>query len=186
MTFRQFAAFAAVARHLNVTKAANILHISQPSLSKHLKALEENFRVHLFTRHAKGIKLTNDGHEFFRDIEPILNQLEKINQRYFDGSAQKQSAPLKVGGTYGPASRILPSLLAVFKKTHPKVDVVLRANSGRIIHQRILDGDLEIAVCSRAPSPSSMLYSEPCIPMRLVAFAAKNDPISRKKQLTLG
>jgi DNA-binding transcriptional LysR family regulator len=90
-----------------------------------------------------------------------------------------------VGGTYGPASRILPSLLTVFKKNHPQVDVTLRANSGGIIHQQILHGDLEIGVCSRAPSPSSMLYSEPYIPMKLVAFVTKSHPVAKKKELTL-
>jgi DNA-binding transcriptional LysR family regulator len=185
MTFTQFTAFAAVAKHLNVTKAANMLHVSQPSLSKHLKALEENFSLRLFTRHPKGIRLTDEGYEFFHDIEPILAQLEKINQRYRSGTASKHSGPLKVGGTYGPASRILPSLLTEFKKSYPKVDVTLRANSGGIIHQKILQADLEIAVCSRAPAPSSMLYSEPYLPMKLVAFVARNDPSARKKELTL-
>src|SRR5215813_2895429 len=170
MTFTQFTAFAAVARHLNVTKAANMLHVSQPSLSKHLKALEENFKLRLFTRHAKGIAVTDEGYEFFKEIEPILAQLDKINQRYLNKITQKQSGPLKVGGTYGPASRILPSLLAVFRKTHPNVEVNLRSNSGSILRQKILHGDLEIAVCARAPSPSSMLYSEPFVPMKLVGF----------------
>ena len=116
MTFTQFTAFAAVAKHLNVTKAASMLHVSQPSLSKHLKALEENFKLRLFTRHAKGIKLTDEGYEFFQDIEPILTQLEKINQRYLNGHAQKHNGPLKVGGTYGPASRMLPTVLAPSKR----------------------------------------------------------------------
>src|SRR5215475_14371384 len=185
MTFTQFTAFAAVAKHLNVTKAANMLHVSQPSLSKHLKALEDRFNLRLFTRHPKGIMLTAEGYEFSKDIEPILAQLEKINQRYLNGFAQKQSGPLKVGGTYGPASRILPSLLTLFKKNHPQVDVTLRANSDGIIQQQILHGDLEIGVCSRAPSPSSMLYSEPYMPLKLVAFAAKSHPVAKKKELTL-
>lgn len=90
-----------------------------------------------------------------------------------------------MGETYCPASRILPSLLTVFKKTHPKVDVTLGANSDGIIHQQILHGDLEIGVCSRAPSPSSMLYSEPYIPLMLVAFAAKSHPVAKRKELTL-
>src|SRR5262249_25663166 len=177
MTFTQFTAFAAVARHLNVTKAANNLHVSQPSLSKHLKALEGRFNLRLFTRHAKGIRLTDEGYEFFQDIEPILAQLEKINHRYVNGSVQKQSGSLKVGGTYGPASRILPSLLPVFRKAHPNVEVNLRSNSGSILCQKILHGDLEIAVCARAPSPSSMLYSELFVPMKLVSFVTKRDPI---------
>jgi DNA-binding transcriptional LysR family regulator len=185
MTFTQFTAFAAVAKHLNVTKAANVLHVSQPSLSKHLKALEENFKIRLFTRHPKGITLTDDSSEFFRDIEPILAQLDRINHRYLNGSTGKINSRLKVGGTYGPASRILPSLLTVFKNNHPEVDVTLRANSGGIIHQQILHGDLEIGVCSRAPSASLMLYSEPYAPMKLVAFAAKSHPAAKKKELTL-
>jgi LysR family transcriptional regulator, transcriptional activator of the cysJI operon len=185
MSFTQFTAFAAVAKHLNVTTAANMLHVSQPSLSKHLKALEESFKLRLFTRHAKGITLTDDGYEFFKDIEPILTQLDRINHRYLNGSTRKINNLLKVGGTYGPTSRILPSLLAAFKNSHPNVDVTLRTNSGGIIHQKILHGDLEIAVCSRAPAATSMLYSESYVPMKLVAFAAKCHPAAKKKELTL-
>jgi len=184
MTFTQFTAFAAVAKHLNVTKAANILHVSQPSLSKHLKALEANFKLRLFTRHAKGIKLTDEGYEFFRDIEPILAQLEKINQRYRNGSAEKINGPLRVGGTYGPSSRILPSLLTVFKKNHPKVDVSLRANSNSVIHNLILNGTLELGVCSRTPRFPE-LFSEPYVSLKMVAFAATNDPLAKRKELSL-
>jgi len=57
MTFTQFTAFAAVVKHRNVTKAANMLHVSQPSLSKHLKALEENFRLRLSRDMRRGSNL---------------------------------------------------------------------------------------------------------------------------------
>ena len=83
-------------------------------------------------------------------------------------------------GVANPPPLYLPS-----SKTHLQVDVTLRANSGGIIHQQILHGDLEIGVCSMAPSPSSMLYSEPYIPLKLVAFAAKNHPVAKKKELAL-
>src|SRR5215471_18465799 len=108
MTFRQFTVFAEVAKQLNITKAAQALRMSQPSLSKHLKCLEEDYKIKLFTRYAKGIRLTNEGQEFVRNIEPILAQLEKINQRYRFRSAELTTPPFKVGGTYGPASGILP------------------------------------------------------------------------------
>jgi DNA-binding transcriptional LysR family regulator len=184
MTFAQFTAFAAVAKHLNVTKAANILHVSQPSLSKHLKALEENFKLCLFTRHAKGIKLTDEGQEFFKDIEPILVLLDKINHRYLNGSAKKPSGPLRVGGTYGPASRILPSLLGVFRNNHPEVNVTLRSNSNSVIHNLILNGTLELGVCSRTPRFPE-LFSEPYVSLKMVAFAATNDPLAKRKELSL-
>ena len=184
MTFRQFTAFAEVAKQLNITKAAQALRMSQPSMSKHLKTLEEDYKIKLFTRYAKGIKLTDQGREFIRDIEPILAQLQKVNQRYLSGVAEKKHEQLKIGGTYGPSSRILPSLLSSFKKRYPHIDVVLRSNSNAIIHHLVLSGELEIAITSRKPN-SFLLYAEPYVPLRRVAFVARNTPLARKNTLNL-
>src|SRR5205823_12604552 len=123
MTFRQFTALATVAKHGNITKAAQAMRISQPSLSKQLKALEEDYRIRLFSRNGKGIQLTEDGAEFLMRIDPILAQLKNIEARYLNGSRVQEASPLRVGGTYGPSSNILPSLLAVYKKSHPDVAV---------------------------------------------------------------
>ena len=184
MTFRQFAAFAEVAKQLNITKAAQALRMIQPSLSKHLKTLEEDYKIKLFTRYAKGIRLTDQGREFIRDIEPILAQLQKVNQRYLNGIAEKKLERLKIGGTYGPSSRILPSLLSSFKKNYPHLDVILRSNSNAIINNLILTGELEIAITSRKPS-SFLLYAEPYVPLRRVAFVARSSPLARKNTLNL-
>ena len=129
MTFRQFTALAEVAKHMNITKAAQALRISQPSLSKHLKALEEDYRIRLFSRNGKGIQLTADGTEFLLQIDPILTQLKNIQERYLNNSKEKEVAPLRVGGTYVLSSSIFPSLLPTFRKRHPNVEVVLRSNA---------------------------------------------------------
>jgi len=184
MTYRQFTAFATIAKHMNITRAAQALHISQPSLSKHLKLLEEDYRIRLFSRNGKGIQLTRDGTEFLTQIDPILAQLKNIEARYLNVSREQQAGPLRVGGTYGPSSNILPSLLAVYRKNHPKVDIILRSNSNGVIHNLVLNGELEIAVCS-GPAPSTVLQSEPYLTLKLVAFAAKNDPVVKKKELNL-
>jgi len=184
MTFRQFTALATVAKHGNITKAAQAMRISQPSLSKQLKALEEDYRIRLFSRNGKGIQLTEDGAEFLMRIDPILAQLKNIEARYLNGSRVQEASPLRVGGTYGPSSNILPSLLAVYKKSHPDVAVTLRSNSNGVIHNLVLNGELEVAVCSRA-APSGDLHAEPYVTLKLVAFAAKNDPVVKKKELNL-
>jgi len=181
MTFRQFTALATVAKHGNITKAAQAMRISQPSLSKQLKALEEDYRIRLFSRNGKGIQLTEDGAEFLMRIDPILAQLKNIETRYLNGSRVQEASPLRVGGTYGPSSNILPSLLAVYKKSHPDVAVTLRSNSNGVIHNLILNGELEVAVCSRPPQ-SGDLHAEPYVTLKLVAFAAQSDPIAKKKE----
>src|SRR5437773_8546776 len=151
MTFRQFTALAEVAKHMNITKAAQTLHTSQPSLSKHLKMLEEDYRIRLFSRNGKGIQLTEDGAEFLMRIDPILAQLKDIEARYLNGSKEPQTSPLRVGGTHVLSSTILPSLVAVFKKDHPKVEVVLRTNATSALERLILRGELEIGLTSILP-----------------------------------
>jgi DNA-binding transcriptional LysR family regulator len=184
MSLRQFTAFATVASHLNITKAAQALRMSQPSLSKLLKGLEENYKVTLFTRTGKGIELTDEGVEFLKHIEPILTQLQTIEARFSNNSKSQQATPLRVGGTYGLSSSILSSLLAVFKKRFLEVEVVLRTNTAGILEQMILKGQLDIALTSILPR-SPELTAEFCVPLRLVAFAAMGYPIAQEKKLSL-
>jgi DNA-binding transcriptional LysR family regulator len=184
MTLRQFTAFAAVASHLNITKAAQALRMSQPSLSKLLKGLKEDYKVALFTRTGKGIELTEEDVEFLKQIEPVLAQLQVIEGRCSNNSHSQQATPLRVGGTYALSSSILSSLLAIFKKRYPDVEVVLRSNAAVMLEQMILKGHLEIALTSVAPR-SPELTAEFCVPLKLVAFAAKGHPVAHEKQLTL-
>lgn len=82
MTLCQLKAFAAVARHLNETKASHELHVSQSSISQQLKLLEEECGVKLFKKIGRGVKLTEDGRLFLTDIEPVLPQLRKLQEKY--------------------------------------------------------------------------------------------------------
>jgi DNA-binding transcriptional LysR family regulator len=150
MSLRQFTAFATVASHLNVTKAAQALRMSQPSLSKLLKGLEENYKISLFTRTGKGIELTDEGVDFLKHIEPILAQLQTLEKRFSNNSESKQATPLRVGGTYGLSSSILSSLLAIFKKRYADVEVILRSNPAGILEPMIGKGMLLwLDSCSR-------------------------------------
>ena len=179
MTFRQLMAFAAVARHLNITRAAKELRTSQPGLSKQLKTLQDHYDVRLFTRTGKRIELTEDGRELLNYIDPILIQLEKIEARFSRDYKKTTPAELILGGTYEVSATILPSLIAVFKKEFPNVYVTLRSNTVTILERMLLNGEIEIALSSIAPR-SPELSVETCVPLNLVAFAAKKYPIAAR------
>jgi DNA-binding transcriptional LysR family regulator len=184
MFFRQLIAFATVAKHLNTSKAAQELRTSQPSLSRHIKLLEESYKTQLFARHSKGMELTEEGTEFLTHINPLMKQLEKINERFVKAAAAKTSGVLRIGGTYGPSSGILPSLVADFKKTHPNVRVTLRSHSASVIDKMLVQGSLELAVISTKPQSDEFL-AEIFLPQKLVAFVAAADPLAKKGRLTL-
>ena len=158
--------------------------MSQPSLSKLLKGLEDNYKVTLFIRTGKGIELTDDGVDFLKHIEPILAQVQTLEKRFSNNSESRRATLLRVGGTYGLSSGILSSLLALFKTRYPKVDVVLRSNPAGTLEQMILKGQLDIVLTSILPR-STELMAEFCVPLKLVAFAAKGYPIALEKQLSL-
>jgi DNA-binding transcriptional LysR family regulator len=182
MTFRQLMAFAAVARHMNITKAAKEMRTSQPGLSKQLKTLQDDYGVRLFRRNGRRIELTEDGFELLNYIGPILTQLEKIDQRFLKPLKKRKSTELVLGGTYEVSSTILPSLIALFKKRYPSVQIVLRSNTIRILEQMMLKGDLELALTS-IPPRSPALSVESCVPLKLIAFAAKDYPITKETEL---
>src|SRR4051812_41145633 len=82
MTLHQLKIFAAAAKHLNMTRASQELHISQSCISQQLKLLEEECKIKLYNKIGRGIKLTEKGQLLLIDIEPILNQIKKIKEKY--------------------------------------------------------------------------------------------------------
>ena len=74
MTLHQLEIFLAVAKHLNVTRAADDMHINQPSVSQQLKLLEENCGVKLYKMMGRKIELTEKGRLFLNEATAILNR----------------------------------------------------------------------------------------------------------------
>src|SRR5262245_48507692 len=110
MTLGQIKTFVAAAKHLNLTKASEEIRMSQPSISKQLKNLEEEFKVTLYRRVRNGIELTEEGKKFLSSAELLLMQLAMMNRRW---SANSKTETLTVGGSHGPSAVLLPSLLVL-------------------------------------------------------------------------
>ena len=172
MTFRQFSAFAAVTRHMNITKAALELRTSQPSVSKHLKQLEDSYKVKLLNRNGKTIELTPEGTEFLQYVEAILDQLQQLETRFLKHSSRKTREALKVGGTHALSATVLPFLLKTFNKHFPNIEVVLRSRPSVMLENIVVKGALDLALTS-APPRNPELSSEPCMTLKVIAFAAK-------------
>jgi len=184
MTIKQFIIFSAVARHLNITRASQELHISQPSVSQHLKLLEEDYNVKLFTKSKRGIVLTESGNLFLTKLMPILAQLDALKRAFANASLESQVDSLVIGGTYGPSALLLPSLTGVFKRSYPRVELELRSANRPYMERLVLSSEVDIALITGRPR-SSNLVVEPCRKEKLVAFVARNHPLASKRELSL-
>ena len=176
--------FGFVAKHLNLRKAAEELHVSEPSISQQLRLLGEDFGVKLHNKTSTGVALTEEGRIFLKDAETILLRVERLREKFRKRNTETETGSLTVGGTHGPSATLLPSALVAFKKKHPKVQIRLVTGSSRSIQRKVLAGEIEIAVISNVKPPPHFT-SEPYGTMKSVLFAAADHPIAKKKELSL-
>ena len=124
MDFRQLTYFIAIAEERHVGRAAERLHLSQPPLTRHIKALEAELGLQLFKRTPKGMVLTDAGETFMKDAQAVLGMMGSAVDRA-RRSGQGQRGQLDIG-LYGSATfGAVPKLLHRFKAEYPDVDLNL-------------------------------------------------------------
>jgi DNA-binding transcriptional LysR family regulator len=174
MTLHQLKIFEVVANHLNLRAAAEELHIVQPSVSKQLRTLEEEFGAKFHRKVGRNIELTNTGRRFLKDIQTLLRHAEEL-KRNFANHSSNGSALLSVGGSYSPSATFLPSVLATFTRQHPDVQLSLKTDTKHAVEQMILSDEVDIAAVNNPPqSPDIVMELFRC--ERLLAFVPANSP----------
>ncbi len=179
MTLHQLKIFESVARHLNVTRASQELHMSQPGVSQQLKLLEQHYEARFVVRVGRGVELTDQGHAFLDAIRSILAQAEKI-ESVFKVKSKEKTSFLTVGGSRSHTVTVLPEILKTFKQNHPWVQFVLESNDSSTMERHILNAAVEIALINH-PSYSDQIAYEPYKEMEIVAFALAKSPFIGKK-----
>lgn len=139
MDINQLRSLVTIGRCGTVARAAELLHLSQPAISAHIKLLEEELRVRLFERHAKGMKLTSTGEAVFRHAKNVLHSVEAIKDEVntIIGDA---TGELVIGTVNDPAFLRLPAFLRQMRVAAPHVTISLvQATSGDVL-KNIADG----------------------------------------------
>ena len=138
MTLNQLKVFEAVSRYLNITRASAALHVSEPSVFQQVKSLEGACGVKLYRKTGRGIELTREGLLFQTDVREILLRIARLGRKSDFLPSLRRTGLLVVGSTSGPSVSLLPSLAAVFKKSHPFVHVTLRTDRSPVIESLVL------------------------------------------------
>jgi DNA-binding transcriptional LysR family regulator len=184
MTLNQFSSFAAVAKHLNMTKASAELRVSQPSLSLQLKQLEDHHGAKLYRRLSKGIEVTEAGQLFLRKIMPILEQVAKLENTVKPPKAGATQELLRAGGTFSACAVLLPALLARLQQRYPRAEFECRTKTSDQLERLVINSAMDVAVIAR-PVASRELVSEPLRAERVVMFVPADHPLAQKKNLKL-
>ena len=125
MELRQIKSFLSVAKTLNFSRTAEIIHLSQPALSLQIRALEDELGARLFDRNRRKTTLTAAGHVFHDEIAGIISQLDGAIHRT-RLAADGKLGLIRIGFISTAGNEIVPKVVRSFRKTHPNVQFSLR------------------------------------------------------------
>jgi DNA-binding transcriptional LysR family regulator len=144
-TLQQLRIIKAVATETSFTRAAEILFISQPSLSKQLKILENRVGILLINRDKNKISLTEAGQLFLQYAERILALCEE-SCRALNDLQNGDRGNLTVGASQTIGTYLMPRVLALFAQNYPQINLKVQVDSTRVIAKNVVDRDIDIAV----------------------------------------
>lgn len=184
-TLQQLRILKAIATEKNFTKAAEILYLSQPSLSKQIKTLEKNLDVLLINRENNKISLTENGKVFLEYSERILGLCEESCRALID-LKNGERGNLTVGASQTIGTYLMPRVLALFAQNYPQIDLKVQVNSTQIIAQNVISREIDIAVVG-GEIPNELkknLTVENFVEDEFSLIVSKSHPFAIKKIIT--
>lgn len=145
MELRVMEYFLTVAREENITRAAELLHITQPTLSRQLMELEEELGVQLFERGKRRTVLTEAGMRFRRRAEQ-MTELAALTRQEFGGPDAELSGVITIGSAETAAAQVFPEVMKQFCPQHPKVHFEFLSGNAEQIMERLERGLVDIAL----------------------------------------
>ena len=182
LTLRQLKVFESVARHLNFTRAAEEMHLTQPAVSMQIKQLEENIDLPLFEQIGKRIYLTEAGREMFHYSRVIGQQLAEA-ETVFDALKGVERGRLEVA-VASTANYFAPRILAAFSAQHKAVTISLDVTNREGLLNDLETNDKDLVIMGRPP-PEMDLAAEPFMDNPLVIIAPPDHPLVRREHIPL-
>ncbi|MBM6833778.1 selenium metabolism-associated LysR family transcriptional regulator [Megamonas hypermegale] len=142
MELRQLQSLMAVVEYKSFSKAAEKLFISQPTISTHIRMLEEELNFRLIIRTTKSIEVTMHGRELYECAHQIFSLKDNLVQRW----AEENKKIIRVGASTIPADYILPEVLPVFRKHEPDIKFYIHQNDSQNIISGLLNGNFSLGM----------------------------------------
>ncbi len=150
MEIRTLRYFLAVAREENMTRAADILHVTQPTLSKQLKSLEDELGKKLFIRHSFSIALTEEGVLLRDRAEDLISMADKIEQEFLSLD-DITGGDIYFGLAESYQIRYLAREIRDFRKIYPDLRYHITSGDTEQVTEKLDKGLLDFAVICEAP-----------------------------------
>jgi DNA-binding transcriptional LysR family regulator len=174
-----------LAKHKKITTVADALGLKQPTVTFHMKGLEQELGVRLFEVRSGKTQLTEAGHSLLHyavKINALANEAERIVKEFADLGR----GTLNIGASYVPATYVLPVVLSTFSKTYPKISISLSVKTAPVIEELLVNHEIDMGVLSTEPFHNHSLHADAICEDELVMVYAANHPIGQYADLNPG
>jgi LysR family hydrogen peroxide-inducible transcriptional activator len=185
----------AVARERHFGRAAEVCHVSQPTLSVAIRKLEEELGVRLFERRASQVALTDIGERIVSQAKRVLDEASAVREIARQGR-DPLTAPLRLGTIYTIGPYLLPVLVRALQRKAPQMQLLLSENFTLKLIEQVRNGEIDVAIVALPLPPCGLsvqaVYDEPfvvAVPRRHTWTRRKSvasDDLANETMLLLG
>lgn len=180
VSLRQLRVFEAAATLRSFSKTAELLHLTQPGVSMHIKELESNTGLPLFERIGKKLFITEAGQELLTRAREILRSL-KDAEDVLDGLKGLRRGRINLA-VVSTAKYFVPRLLARFGKDYPQLEIRLAVNNRNSVIEQLIANEVDLAIMGRSPQ-SLDTVAEPFAQNPHVIIAAPDHPLAARRRI---
>lgn len=184
MNLNYLRVFLAVANLQNFSRAAEELHVSQPTISVQIKNLEQELGVKLFQQIGKKIFLTDEGNTLYTYSKKIFHLIDEAEEAIRDYKGLTKGR-LVIGASTTPGIYILPQILGQFRKKFPAIETILDISNSHEIEQKILNNELELALCGGEGVDNPNIEAKTITHDNLVVVVSEDHPFAQSDKVTL-
>ena len=185
MDMRTLGYFLAVAREENITRAARLLHLTQPTLSRQMQQLEEELGAKLFTRSSHHIRLTPEGALFRRRAQEMMDLMERSRSELAPRSSEL-AGTIAIGCNEVRSMEELATLIADFQQKHPRVKFQLHSGANEDIRDRMERGILDMGLLLEPASIAAYDFTRMRTRERWGALVHEQCPLAKLEAIRPG
>jgi DNA-binding transcriptional LysR family regulator len=181
---QQLRGFCHAARLKSISKAAQKMALSQPSVSLQIKALEQELGAQLFTRRGPRIELTHEGHRLLDLARPLVEAIDQLDESFASLRESAEHGVVNIAAGGSTIQYLLPPFVEKYTREYPNVDVRLHNVTGKAGLALLREGDVDFAVGPMLETPPDIQF-HPLVTYEPMLIARRDHPLARQARVTL-
>jgi len=177
---RKLEIFLKVYETQSFSKASNLLHLAQPTITLHIKDLEEELGINLLDRHTRKVVPNKAGkvvYKYGKEIINLVKQMQKELQFFKD----ENIGLVEIGGSTIPGQYILPKIIKSFKEKYSQISIFLKVGDSKEVFEKVLSGEFDLGMVGAIYKNKNLIYKA-CYEDNIVLIAP---PDFEKEEITL-